>query len=264
MDKYEYFRKFHFMNKEDIISAIDSTLASVLKNAETDPRHSCAFYATLKNLLDEFKKSLDNIVFIEKLDDGWCYDWGVSYSGADLQLIHYRVDDSIFENPHDIMYDQIFTLSTTPTKLLTVEEYAQMQGVEVVTVRQWIRRGKIRTAKKFGKEWRIPALTDTPGRGYTSAWYEWSDGLIGLPKELEFLNKYCSAMIVQDDEDKKYYHVHLYNGDAVENGVGKIAKVIRCTVAEREKIELALISQPAVKYMSNLTDSICIDLMNIK
>ena len=69
---------------------------------------------------------------------------------------------------------------------------------------------------------------------------------------------------VQDDEDKKYYHVHLYNDDAVENGVGKIAKVIRCTVAEREKIELALISQPAVKYMSNLTDSICIDLMNIK
>ncbi len=27
--------------------------------------------------------------------------------------------------------------------------------MEAVTVRQWIRRGKIKTAVKFGKEWRI-------------------------------------------------------------------------------------------------------------
>jgi len=262
MDRYEYFKEVHLMNKEDIVTDVDRTLDAILKNAEKDPRHSYAYYATLRKLLEEFKTALGNIVFMDKLDDGWCYDWGVSYSGADLQLVHYKLYEGYPEDPSLIEFDQLFTLFTVPTKLLTVDEYALLHGVEVVTVRQWIRRGKIRTAKKYGNEWRIPALTDTPKRGYTSAFYEWSNTLTGLPNGLEYLNDYCEACFLQDDEDKRLFYVRLYDKKA-ENGVMSAAKVLECTAAERERIELAIISQPSVEYKSNFTDNICVDLMNI-
>lgn len=262
MNKYDFFKQTHLMNKEDIVADVDKTLEAILKNAEKDPRHSYAYYATLKSLLEEFKKSLDDIVFIRNLDDGWCYDWGVSYSGADLQLVHYNLYEGYAEDSSLLEFDQIFTLFTVPTKLLTVDEYALLHGVEVVTVRQWIRRGKIRTAKKYGNEWRIPSLTDTPNRGYSSAFYEWKDTLAGLPDDLEYLNDYGAAFFMQDDEDKKQFYVRLYDKNA-KNGVVEAAKVLECTTTERERIELAIISQPSVEYKPNFTDHICVDLVNI-
>lgn len=263
MIDYTFFEKYHSMNKEDLIVDIDDTLDKILKKAETDPNHSYAFYTTLKNLLDELKKQLDEIILMEKLDKGWCYDWGVSYKGAELQLIHYSLYDGYpDEDPSLINLDQAFTIFTVPSKMLTVEEYALLNGIEVGTARQWIRRGKIRTAKKYGNEWKIPALTDTPKRGYTSARYSWSGKMIGLPKDLEYLNDYCEALFQQDDDDKKLYYVYLYDSKA-RDGVMRAEKVIECTTSEREKIELAIISQPEVNYFQNFRDNICIDLMNI-
>ena len=263
MIDYKYFERTHSMNKEDLIENIDDTLDKILKKAETDPNHSYAYYTTLKNLLDEFKIQLSEIILMEKLDKGWCYDWGVSYKGADLQLVHYTLYDGYPEvDPSLMNLDQVFTILTVPSKMLTVEEYALLNGAEVGTARQWIRRGKIRTAKKYGNEWKIPALTDTPKRGYTSASYSWSDKLIGLPTDLEYLNDYCEALFQQDDDDKKLYYVSLYDAES-SDGVMRAAKVLECTTSERERIELAIISQPEVNYCQNFRDNICIDLMNI-
>jgi excisionase family DNA binding protein len=38
---------------------------------------------------------------------------------------------------------------------LTVKQYADLCGVKVRTVQQWINRGKLK-AKKFGRDWMIP------------------------------------------------------------------------------------------------------------
>ena len=64
-----------------------------------------------------------------------------------------------------------------------VEEYAAATNTEAVTVRQWIRRGKLRNALKIGSEWRIPEITDPPRRGYTPVSYYNKGGLIAFPKE---------------------------------------------------------------------------------
>lgn len=262
MNKYEAFRSCHSMCKEDILLDIDETIGKILKHAETDPDHSYAYYTTLKKLLDKFKEAIKTLVFMEKLDDGWCYDWGVTYAGAELQLLHYDVYDGYPKEHQFLNMDQMYIIYTVPTSLLTVEEFASLHGVEVVTVRQWIRRGKIRTAKKCGNEWRIPALTDTPKRGYTSAFYKWSDTLTGLPSELEYLNNYKEASFMQDDDDKKLYYVRFFD-EEVKEGVREAKKTLECNSAEREKIELAIISQPSVVYLSNFRDNICIDLMHI-
>ena len=75
MIDYSYFERNHCMNKEDLTVDIDETLDKILKNAETDPSHSYAYYTTLKNLLEELKKKISEVILMEKLDKGWCYDW---------------------------------------------------------------------------------------------------------------------------------------------------------------------------------------------
>ena len=60
-----------------------------------------------------------------------------------------------------------------------------------------------------------------------------------------------------------YTHlVFLYNEPAVD-GLRTAGKTLECTAAERERIELTIISQPSVHYMQNFIDSICIDLMEV-
>ena len=262
MIDYDFFIKHHSMNKSDLIEDIDSTLEKILLHAETDPNHSYAYYSTLKNLLENLKDKILSSTLMEQLETGWCYDWGVNYSGADLQLVHYILYEGYPEDPSLEELDQVFPILSVPTSLLTVDEFASLHGVEVVTVRQWIRRGKIRTAKKYGNEWRIPSLTDTPKRGYTSAHYKWSDTLSGLPEDLLYLNEYNEALFTQDDDDKKLFYVFLYNEPAVD-GLRTAGKTLECTAAERERIELTIISQPSVHYMQNFIDSICIDLMEV-
>lgn len=263
MIDYSFFERNHCMNKEDLAADIDETLDKILKNAESDPSHSYAYYTTLKNLLEELKKKISEVILMEKLDKGWCYDWGVSYKGADLQLVHYELYDGYpEEDPSLIEMNQMFSILSVPSKMLTVEEYATLNGVEVGTVRQWIRRGKIRTAKKYGNEWKIPELTDTPKRGYTSARYSWSGNMIGLPSDIEYLNNYHQALFMQDDDDKKLFYVYLYCNENME-GVLKADKVIECNSSERERLELAIISQPEANYYQNFRENICIDLMHI-
>ena len=67
---------------------------------------------------------------------------------------------------------------------------------------------------------------------------------------------------MQDDDDKKLYYVRFFD-EEVKEGVREAKKTLECNSAEREKIELAIISQPSVVYLSNFRDNICIDLMHI-
>lgn len=39
--------------------------------------------------------------------------------------------------------------------LITLKEYAAMHGVEVSTIRHRIRKGQVKTAVKFGRDWFI-------------------------------------------------------------------------------------------------------------
>ncbi|MBR6451936.1 MAG: helix-turn-helix domain-containing protein, partial [Lachnospiraceae bacterium] len=136
-----------------------------------------------------------------------------------------------------------FPLLKVSAKLLNVEEFAKRYQVLPVTVRQWIRRGKLRTATKVGTEWRIPELTELPVRGYRSARYEWSEKLTSLPDTFSYINNYNSAEFTQDEKDKNLYHVD-FSGD---NGDRRI----NCNIKGREQLELMLISDPAAVYVSD-------------
>lgn len=147
--------------------------------------------------------------------------------------------------------DTSFHLLTVRTKLLTVEQYAQAYDVTTTTVRQWIRRGKIRSAVKQGSEWRIPELAEIMERGYRDGHYERLEELTDLPQEYAFLNDYVYMDIRQDKEDKTRYDV-LFSMKFDPLVVPKeewdqYHRTVQMDRKEREKFELYLISSPFVR-----------------
>ena len=174
----DVFRKQRFTSKEDILDWIKEARKRIIRKSEKDKKHSAAYYHIYQKMLEEFYDRIKQIKLFNRLEDFWYYMISFSDTGAKLFLC-YADKCEYNEKGHVIQIGQgqILPLIIIPAKNLTVEEYANMYGVGVGTVRQWIRRGKIRNAKKRGREWLIPELTELPGRGYQSGVYEWYEYL---------------------------------------------------------------------------------------
>ena len=129
--------------------------------------------------------------------------------------------------------------------MLSVDEYAKLYEVEQVTVRQWIRRCKLRTVEKAGKEWRISELTDVPKRGFEPAQYRWRAELTDLPVGFEFLNDYIMATLVKSDSGDAF-KVLFTDG----TGVQSKTRAMELTNEEREKLESYFIANHDVSYAS--------------
>ena len=165
--------------------------------------------------------------------------------------MHYYEIIECSDNSSQNLYisDQAYRLFSVDSKLLTVEEYADRYRVETVTVRQWIRRGKIRTAIKYGNEWRIPELTELPTRGRSDALY-FLDEDIELEKKYEYLRGCHSLWIIQDDYNKKLYQITLHGKD-----ITKEYRVMYFDVKEKEQLELYCISSPHIHYQESILES---------
>lgn len=236
--------------KEDVIREIELTRCSInedyekayLNRLRTKSKHSKYYFITLLNLIDQFRKKIEDTILFDAPGDMWCYSLEIHSTGISLFLTHYEEETQEFEGefiPIPIP-NQDFELITVPTRLLTVDEYAELYRVEEVTVRQWIRRGKIRDAIKLGGEWRIPELSEMPsGEGYQFREYETAKVLHNIPVEYSFLQPNQRVMLCQDEEDKSLFWISLNH-----------QKYKSMKTKEREKFELFLISHPDVKYKS--------------
>lgn len=239
----DQFKKNHMTSKQDLLKKFDCIIKTVNQKSQDDTRHSAAYYHVVNELLKKFQKKLVSTRLFTELEDWWAYELTLSYDGIYLFCNHYNFHGLAPDNKLDMVCDQEFILLSVKSELLTVEQYAEQYGVESVTVRQWIRRGKIRTATKYGKEWRIPILTEPPTRGYSPASYSWKQPLTELPKGYEFLVAYDKVLILQIPEAKRQYQLFFSTTDNIE-----IKKCIQVTEAEKEKLELFLIAHPLVKY----------------
>ena len=237
--------------KEDVLTWLKGEMERVTDQSKTDKKHSAAFYYAYTKLLTRFYKRIEETVLFSRLEDFWHYTIGVSSAGAVLSLCYldnYKVD----ENSGTLtLYGsgQQLPIIKVHGRFLSVEEYASEYGVGAGTVRQWIRRGKIRTAIKSGKEWIIPELTELPSRGYQSGSYMYNGNLSDLPEEYEFLNGYTVIMINQDPNDRNKYDVTL-----AANNKAMVSRALG--TKEREKLELFLISHPEVHYIEGPMDGL--------
>ena len=172
MNKIEqYFKKDKLLTKAEILKSILSYIQAIKGGIDTDltPEYIDIEARICKELYNKI-----NATMLPDLNEfGWDYEYYFSGEGAVLRLQHEsdfvldKTESYIESSSIDCMYDLIVVNG----RLLTVEEYAKLQNVKDVTVRQWIRRGKLRFAKKLGSQWFIPEMSYVPKRGYTNVAY---------------------------------------------------------------------------------------------
>lgn len=274
--------------KEDIINktgklynTITEYVASVLllgsrkndKKVEFD--HSARYWLNLARTIRIFENEV-KLRRIMSLSDNWYYEIDITYEGISLQLREYEDlelnigesgDDNIVEYPLHLPIEK-YVLFTSKLPDLTIEEFAAECNVEEVTVRQWIRRGKIKTAQKIGNEWRIPALSDVAAMIPSSdgddlvTIYDWDGPLAGLPEEYSYLNNYKRVTIYKLKKDngkakKTVYYKFVYRPiDDHLPPMEYINHMEEIDVKEKEKRELFLISHPQIRYTEPDTTAI--------
>jgi len=250
----EQLREERFTTKQDLLQWLDKEMLRVSDQSKTDKKHSAAFYYAYSKLLSRFRKKIEDTVLFNRLEDFWYYSLSVSSSGAVLSL-EYAPDCKLNEHGSVMVIGgQTLPIIRVPGRFLTVEEYAAEYDVGTGTVRQWIRRGKIRTAKKTGKEWVIPEMTELPQRGYQSATYFYNGQLSNRPEEFSFLDGKTVVIINQNDDEPGKFDVIITAG-------GKVTPVmLTLDTKEREKLELFLIAHPDVHYVEGPTDGLNVSI----
>ena len=233
--------------KEDLLWDLDKRTQDLLASLSTSNRHTARYYSVMEELLKSFRARVRKTILPNRLEDWWFYSYEISYQGIGLFLEHMGsafINEENGQSSSETI-DQIFPLIFIPAKMLSVDEYAKLYEVEQVTVRQWIRRCKLRTVEKAGKEWRISELTDVPKRGFEPAQYRWRAELTDLPVGFEFLNDYIMATLVKSDSGDAF-KVLFTDG----TGVQSKTRAMELTNEEREKLESYFIANHDVSYAS--------------
>ena len=242
-DRKQVYDEDMMRTKEDILYNIDLLLREIDSKRKTDVKHSQNFYNRYIDLVTRFRKKVEACTFPEKLEDWWHYEYSVEETGITLNLIHAGSVDFNDEGYIDFVFvDTEFNLITVCAEMMTVEQYAKLNEVTTTTVRQWIRRGKIRTAVKQGGEWRNPELAEVRDRGYRYAQYEWEAFLTSFPEEYSFINDYGMVTIEQDKEHKGLFNIEFGKCKTEKDAV----KRLQMEQKEKERFELLLITDPFV------------------
>lgn len=250
----EHTEQILMRHKIDVKEVLDYHL-NALYFTKNDGFHSAKYYAILEEMIKAFMRKVYMTVLPQNLEPWWRYSYEISHKGICLYLEHINtlwINDETGETDEETV-DQVFPLVRVDAKMLTVDEYAKLYGVEQVTVRQWIRRGKLHEAEKAGKEWRISELADVPGRfsAFFDTAYKWIAELKNIPEGFEFLKDYDSVHIVKRELNviENGYDYQLFLSSRAARKEATVSMGI--TEKQREALEYYLISNPDVLYTGN-------------
>ena len=235
------FKSNVLLNKSEILLSFNNVIEYYNKK-ENENKISEGKKKVLFSLCNEFKKKVVESEIPTLVKPWYCYEYNLDKDSIELNLLKYEEvelsEDGDFEETTCTI---INTLVKVKCDYLSVKEYAELHNVSDITVRQWIRRGKIRTAEKRGNNWFIPALTERPTRGYTDVNYYWNELDKEIINEYPYLKNARSLSIYQDEENPKEFEVTIYSR--------KYDVVYKFTLEarERESLELKLITSPKVR-----------------
>lgn len=239
--------------KEDLLATILESkeyMCNCKYRDDNECRKSKEYYARLSELFDRFYDDVKSMYLLEPLNDWWGYGITVRVTGISLMLCHLlvvydgnRATTDKYRTTGVLLSDEEYAIHTTETKMMTLDEFGKMYDVSADTVRQWIRRGKIKEALKFGSDWRIPGITDISDGKLHVGDYKWNEKLSNYPTEFPDINNYTNA-IISGHKGKWQVIFGNENDDVLRNS-------IPLTVKEKEKLELYLISNPMVTCNNN-------------
>lgn len=238
------FRNNHLFSKDEILHSLKLIIEHI-KNDDED-NNSEAMRVKKIDLCKKFQKEIEKCKLPTLSELWWFYEYVFVCDGIDLNLCtadNIELDNDGFLSSMNVKIEH--KLISVKCDYLTVEKYAEMQDVSPITVRQWIRRGKLRNAKKNGRDWLISSLEDKPTRGYEQAQYIVEDHNFNIP---EFpLVSISDSIFIYQNEDEKSEFICIFEkfGDGFRNE-------IKLNRQEVEHLEYALISSGKVKADNNI------------
>ena len=235
MKKKEIFKKYYSQTKEEIIEEFTSHY-NYYKYEDKSEKRSKEYREKYLKLCEKFLETLEKVSLPKLTDDWWCYNYYLRNDSIDL-VLSYCSDLEIENNEvTGATFSEDYVLISEKCDYMTVSEYAKLYNVSEITVRQWIRRGKIRSAKKQGRDWIIPTIADKPQRGFEGVTYKLDNLSQEIIEKFEFLKGYNRMYIFQDVKDKRLFNVLLFNYKLEKQDEIQISN------SQREKLELELIS----------------------
>ena len=215
MDKIlEVFKRDRLLSKKEVLVSLKNYIGHI--------KYDSAFVDTEESkkikiaLFHRFKSSIEN-TDIPTLTDPWWY-YTYLFTGTGISLLMCKDKDVTLDKTGDYICcsteDVSFSLISIESNYVSVEAFAKIKGVKDVTVRQWIRRGKLRYAKKMGSRWMIPEITNNPAKGYLGVTYIFNENDPIILDQFPQLKDCESMNIYQDYYDKSQFHCIYYNKSA--------------------------------------------------
>ena len=243
---YDYYKENAIRTKEELLHWVREAQTDLTESTRNEGRLADPiFRQRLHSLFDDFYNHINIKLLPEPLDNWWCYIFTITERGIELSLAHTFIqynghrDDNNIE--HLLQVDEHYEILKTEAKLLTLEQFAELHNVGSGTVRQWIRRGKLRCAKKVGTDWRVPDTALKPTRGHQDGFYYREYEIQDPPDEIPDINDYDYIGIYPGNNQNNWRLclTSIYD----ENGHDSEKEL---TLKEKEKVELYLISHPLI------------------
>lgn len=190
--------------KEDIYDYLIMMIAPNLYDEEISKNLSDRYKETLFKMSVDFWNKIKQLP-LPPVSNEWAFEVYINDTGISLYYCHYVIDS---QNKRSYMHNFRVLIYKEQSEMLNLEEFAALYNVQVNTVRQWIRRMKIRTAFMEGGDWKIPKLTDVPKgvRNNTGSTYEFDPSSIEFPEKFAFLSE-CSGIVFMQKDNKEFITV---------------------------------------------------------
>ncbi len=242
--KEELFREDHLFTREDILKSLELFIKHEKLNEEN--LYSDEVIKNRVKLCEKFIEAVRKCKLPVLTELWWYYEY--QFLGNSMELNLWQADELEVENGEisGMTSTVEHTLITVKCDYLTVEQYASMLGIEPVTVRQWIRRGKLRYAKKNGRDWLIPDTENKLQRGFTSVQYIVEKEAQIESDEFPLLSACDSIFILQDQNNKRKFNCYLNNYKT------KFNSKLELTRSEVERLEHTIIESGKARIGENI------------
>ena len=240
----------YICTREKLLACARDRRERARANSKTDAKRSAAYYCGVDEMFGKLIDRIENEVLFEHLEPCWVYSFNVGSHGAEVWLQHIGyLSENEDGSLGSVLYNANYKLLSIPCRMLSLDEFSQQYEVERGTVLQWIRRGKLRSVRRIGRDWQISELTELPGHKYVPGNFSWHDELSDLPDEFAYLREPSTIQIAQDKADPSRYNLTIYRMNRLSTEP-HIEFREGLTAKEREKLELTLLSHPLVDCSS--------------
>ena len=238
------FRENYLFTHEDILKSLELFIEHEKLNEES--RYSSKVVKNRVKLCEKFYAAVKKCKLPVLTELWWFYEY--QFLGNSIELNLCQADEIEVENDeiNGMTSTVEHTLITAKCDYVTVEQYASLLGIEPVTVRQWIRRGKLRHAKKNGRDWLIPNTEDKPQRGFTCVQYIVENEAHIESDEFLLLSVCDSISILQDQNNKSKFICYLNNYKT------KFHSELELTRSEVERLEHTIIESGKARVEGNI------------